>query len=269
MIPAEQIQQNWDRLIQVIEHYIKDDRKDELISLYNDHKERIMMAPASAKNWHHSAFPGGYVDHVLRVIKGALKLQNLWTEMGTVDDSYTEEELVFAALNHDLGKIGYDQDNAEYYVPNDSDWHIKNLGQVYKYNTNIPSMKVPDRSLFLLQSRGIKVTENEFLAIKLHDGIYDEANKFYFMAGQKETRLRTHLPLLLHHADHMASQIEFEMWVGNNPFNDIQRAKTKPVNASKADKTTRKAKAIKVENNPRLTTATLGVIDSFFNDDDE
>ncbi len=269
MIPAEQIQQNWDRLIQVIEHYITSDRKDELISLYNDHQERIMMAPASAKNWHHSAFPGGYVDHVLRVVKGALKLHNLWTEMGSVDNSYTEEELVFAAINHDLGKIGYDQDNSEYYVPNDSDWHIKNLGQVYKYNTNIPSMKVPDRSLFLLQSRGIKVTENEFLAIKLHDGIYDEANKFYFMGGQKETRLRSHLPILLHHADHMASQIEFELWVEKNPFNDVQKAKTKPSNASKADKTIRKAKAIKPENNPRLTSATLGVIDSFFNDDEK
>jgi hypothetical protein len=67
----------------------------------------------------------------------------------------------------------------------------------------------------------------------------------------------------------MASQIEFELWVENNPFNDIQKAKTKPANASKADKTLRKAKAIRPENNPRLTSATLGVIDSFFNDDDE
>ena len=89
MIPAEQIQQNWNRLIQVIEHYITGDRKDELISLYNDHQERIMIAPASSKNWHHSAFPGGYVDHVLRVMKGALKLHNLWNEMGSADDSYT------------------------------------------------------------------------------------------------------------------------------------------------------------------------------------
>ena len=35
---------------------------------------------------------------------------------------------------------------------------------------------------------------------------------FTFMSGQKETRLRTHLPLLMHQADHMAAQIEFELW---------------------------------------------------------
>lgn len=267
MITAEQIQQNWDRLIQVIDTFIGDERKGELKKLYLDHQERIMMAPASAKNWHHSAFVGGYVDHVLRVTKCALKLKKLWEEMGTIDDSYTEEELVFAALNHDLGKIGYDAPGSEYYTPNDSDWHVKNLGQVYKYNTAISAMKVPDRSLFILQGRGIRVSENEFLAIKLHDGIYDEANKFYYMAGQKETRLRTHLPLLLHHADHMASQIEFEMWEKDNPVNG--QTTTKPKNASKADKTLRKAKQADVGNNPKLAENTISVISSFFDNDDE
>jgi len=86
MITAEQIQQNWDRLIQVIDTFIGDERKEELKKLYLDHQERIMMAPASAKNWHHSAFAGGYVDHVLRVTKCALKLKKLWEEMGTIDD---------------------------------------------------------------------------------------------------------------------------------------------------------------------------------------
>jgi len=80
------------------------------------------------------------------------------------------------------------------------------------------------------------------------------------MSGQKETRLRTHLPLLMHQADHMAAQIEFELW--NNQANPS----SKPANATKGDKTLRAAKKIKVENNPKLASATLDVIDSFFKD---
>ena len=124
-------------------------------------------------------------------------------------------------------------------------------------------MKVPERSLFILQEIGCKVTQNEFITIKIHDGLYDDSNKFYFMSGQKETRLRTHLPLLMHQADHMAAQIEFEQW--NNNTNSVPSVK--PKNASKADKIQRKSKAVNEANNPNLSAATLGVIDSFFNED--
>jgi hypothetical protein len=79
----------------------------------------------------------------------------------------------------------------------------------------------------------------------------------------KETRLRTHLPLLMHQADHMAAQIEFELW--NNATDSIPKS-SKPANASKGDKTLRAAKKINTENNPNLSKATLGVIDSFFKD---
>jgi len=41
----------------------------------------------------------------------------------------------------------------------------------------------------------------------------------------------------------------------------------KPKNASKADKIQRKSKAVNEANNPNLSAATLGVIDSFFNED--
>ena len=42
--------------------------------------------------------------------------------------------------------------------------------------------------------------------------------------------------------------------------------KSKPANASKADKTIRKAKAINVENNPNFNEKTKSIIDSFFTD---
>ena len=219
---AEELQANYDKFLSYIDKYIDGDRAKKLIHMYKEHAERIMLMPASSIDHHHNTFPGGYVDHVMRVIDCALKLKDLWASMGS-HINYTEEEVVFAALNHDLGKIGTEE--AEQYIPNDSEWHRKNLGKIYKYNPENPFMTVPDRSLFLLQQRGIPVTFNEYLAIKIHDGLYDDSNKPYFISNAKESKLRSNLPILLHHADHMASRIEYEMWERNAGSSKTSKAK--------------------------------------------
>ena len=206
---AEQLEENYRKFLTYIDKYITGERQDKLKHLYLDHAERIMLMPAASVDHHHNAFPGGYVDHVMRVMDCALMIKNLWASSGA-EINYTEEELIFAALNHDLGKFGTEE--AEQYLPNDSEWHRKNQGKIYKFNDVNPFMLVPDRSLFILQQRGIVVSLNEYLGIKLHDGLYEEANKAYYMSHSAAAKLRTNLPIVLHHADHMASRIEFEMW---------------------------------------------------------
>jgi len=75
-------------------------------------------------------------------------------------------------------------------------------------------MSVPDRGLYLLTSYGISYTKNEMLAIKLHDGLYDDANKPYLMSWMPETKPRTSLIYIVHQADLMAARIEFEReWI--------------------------------------------------------
>jgi hypothetical protein len=166
------------------------------------------MMPAAHKKEYHNAFPGGYIDHVLRVIDCSLKLHNVWEEMGTDVSTYTKEELVFSALNHDLGKMGDDQHEA--YIPQTDQWRKDKLGEDYMFNTKLAFASVPDRSLFLLMSHGIQYSFNEMVAIQTHDGLYDEGNKKYLMTYMPEQKPRTALPLILHQADMMAARIEFE-----------------------------------------------------------
>ena len=47
-LTAEQIQTNWTKLIDTIEGFIGDDRKENLLKMYDDFKDRMMFAPASA-----------------------------------------------------------------------------------------------------------------------------------------------------------------------------------------------------------------------------
>jgi len=236
-LTAEQIQDNWNEFLSIIDTHISEPRCSELKAFYEQYAERIMLMPASHKKEYHNAFPGGYVDHVLRVVKSALKLNKVWVEMGVDTSTYTVEELVFAALNHDLGKMGDEQN--ESYIPQTDQWRKEKLGEDYKFNDRLEFMSVPDRGLHLLMSHGITFSRNEMLAIKLHDGLYDDANKPYLMSWSPETKPRTALVFIVHQADLIAARIEFEqVWMPkfkgevtqNNSLNfTIEKNKKSPI----------------------------------------
>ncbi len=232
-LTAEQIVENWERLLEVIKTEFTGERQTKLLSMYTDLEDRMSTQPASSIDHYHNAFDGGYVDHVLRVIDCAHAVYDLWTRMGADMSGYTKEELIFTALNHDIGKMGFPGEGNETYIPNDSEWHRKNMGRMYKVNPNNQFTLVNDLSIWLLQHYGISITWNEMLGIKLTDGLYDEHNKPYFMSRTADSKLKTNLGFVMHQADCMAARIEFERWNNNKPIttSPVQR-KTKIITNS-------------------------------------
>jgi hypothetical protein len=205
-LSAEQIQENLEKFYSTIDKYISGDRKDQLLDMYKDLEENLVIAPASTKKDYHNAFYGGFVDHTLRVVEYAIIFDKVWDKFGQKKD-YSLENLVFSAINHDLGKLGYK--DAPHYVPNDSDWHVKQ-GFYFKYNPQLTHMRIADRSLYMLQKYGIFVEENEYLAVKLHDGMYEEGNVPYYKASNPEFSIKTNLVHVLHQADFTASKLEYQ-----------------------------------------------------------
>jgi hypothetical protein len=256
-LTPEQIQSNWEHFLNYIETYITGERKEALLQFYHKFEDRIALMPASHKKEYHNAFPGGYVEHVNRVVECALKLNEVWKQMGVNDSTYTIEELVFSALNHDLGKMGDDEN--ESYIPQTDQWRKDKLGEDYMFNNKLPFSSVPDRGLFLLQSHGISYTFNEMVAIQTHDGLYDEANKKYLMGYSPEQKPRTSLLYIVHQADLMAARIEFERdWLPKfNQSTPTVNKKTSPSN--KAERKQKTLAALGTKN-----TKINNVIDNFF-----
>ena len=154
-LSAEKIQSNWVEFNTNIEQHITGDRKQKLLDFYKKYEERISLMPASHKKEYHSAFPGGYVDHVNRVVKAALSMSAVWDGFGADMSTFTQEELVFSAINHDLGKMG--DSEHESYIPQTDKWRRDKLGEEYMHNKAIAFSAVPDRGLFLLQFRHMMV----------------------------------------------------------------------------------------------------------------
>lgn len=211
MLQAEKILSNFEKHQRIVKTYITD-RQEQVLSMIEQLGETYVMAPASSKSWYHSAFPGGYIDHVNRVVEYAVKQMRLYKEMGGEVD-FTEEELIFAALFHDLGKIG----NGEKpnYIPQTDKWRQDKLSEMYTYNPELDFMLIPDRSLFILQKFGIKVNQKEWLGIRLHDGVFDKANEAYFFSNVESSRQKTSIISILHSADFLASKVEYDIWKKN------------------------------------------------------
>ena len=212
-LTTKQIQNNWKKLIQLIDDTFVDtednERHTKLREMYDYFEDRMVIAPASGREHYHNAFVGGYVEHVLHVIDCAIKLKKVWEECNA-NINFTDEELIFAAMHHDLGKVG-DMEN-DYYIPNESDWHRKNQGKIFTHNPKLQYMTVTDRAIFLLNQFGITMTEKEYIGLRLTDGLYEEANKSYYISYDPDWSLKSNIAYILHQADSMATHIEYDMW---------------------------------------------------------
>jgi hypothetical protein len=208
-LSIEQIEHNWKKLRDIISNTFDGERLVNLNKMYDHFEDRMCMAPASGKEHFHYAHVGGYVEHVLHIIDYSQQLKGVWETNGATIN-FTDEELIFAAMHHDLGKVG-DLEH-DYYVPNESEWHRKNQGAIYTHNKELQHMTVTDRAIFLLGHFKVPMSECEYIGLRLTDGMYEEANKSYYISYQPERQLRSNIAYILHQADMMATHIEYDEW---------------------------------------------------------
>ena len=208
-LKLSEIQKNWDRLRNLINNTFEGERLEKLNKMYDYFEDRMCVAPASGTEHFHNAHVGGYVEHVLHVVDLALKFTNVWEADGATID-FTVEEIIFAALHHDLGKIGDLEE--DYYIPQESEWHRKNRGEIFTHNPKLNYMTVTDRAIFLLNHFGLEMSEKEYIGLRLTDGLYEEANKKYYITYTPGNTLKTNIAYILHQADMAASHIEYDEW---------------------------------------------------------
>ena len=203
----QELEANYNRFIEILKKYFTGERLEKLLFMYSPDELglNLTVSPASGNKGFHNAYDGGYIDHIFNVCKNALKVKELFIQLGGKPD-FTDEELIFCALHHDLGKLG--TKGKPFYIPNPSEWHIKNQGKVFTSNDELDFMTHTDRTMFTLQHYGIQFTQKEMLGIMLADGLYNKANEKYFISYDENFQLKTELPYLLHWADHMSCRIE-------------------------------------------------------------
>jgi len=190
-LSPEDIERNYQKFCKHLENL--GERAEPALKLASDLADRLSICPASSKVNYHNCFVGGLVEHSLRVLSTAATLST------SLKVDVSKQSLIVCCLFHDLGKLG--DLTHDYYVPNTSNWHKENRGEIYMINPEIRFMSVPHRSLWLLQHYGVTLSHEEYLAILLHDGQYVDENRAYRL---KEPALSD----IVHMADYIAGKKE-------------------------------------------------------------
>jgi len=203
--------QSYNAFIALLKKVFKGDRLEKLLYMYSESQlgQELAIAPASGKLHFHNAYIGGYVDHVMNVAKNAFKMKKLFEDGGGFVD-FTDEELFFAALHHDLGKLG--DGVSPNYLPQTDEWAQRKKNEYFIHNPELHYLDVTHRAVWLLNKYGISYTEKEMLGIFLADGLYNKANEKYFIVYNEDFRLKTELPYIIHWADHMSCRQENSQW---------------------------------------------------------
>ena len=221
-LKVEDLQKRMDYIRENVKEHNSKERAEKLNKMYDHFEERMMLAPASGTDYFHNAWPGGYIDHVMNITEAGKRMFNLYLDYG-FKLSYGIDEVVFCTMHHDLGKLGSLEE--DYYRPNPSEWHRINQGKMYEVNPNLHNMTVTDRAVYTLSQFGVTYSEEEYLGLRLADGMYEEGNKYYLMGFGESKKLKSNLPQLVHQADMIATRFETERYMfsedANIPYKDI------------------------------------------------
>lgn len=172
IIPDEAfIKKNYEKTISLIETTVVSDRKQKILDLFSFFDTRYAVAPASQNRSYYSAFQGGLAYHNLNILQWVGRFASLMAK-----DEFSNETLLVVSLLHSIGVLG--TLDKEYFLPQTNKWK-KDQGALFEINEDISFVKIPHRSLFLLQRLEVKLTEDEYLAILLQDGQGDETNRHY------------------------------------------------------------------------------------------
>ena len=209
----KQLEENYNKFISAVKSLFTGERLEKLLHMYSMEElgPNLMLQPASGNIGYHNAYDGGYIDHIMNVVNNSIRMMKLYEDVGGKID-FTRDELLFAAFHHDLGKLG--KKGVLNYLPNKSEWHIKNQGKIYTNNPELPFMDLTDRTFLTLNDYGLTHTSNEWFGIRLTDGMYDEANIKYLKTFNPDNTLRSNIQYILHWADHMSTCMERDTQTG-------------------------------------------------------
>ncbi len=160
--------------------------------LDGDVGSQFMVAPASTRRHYHNAFPCGLVAHSLAVAQRTFEIANC-----VAPGRWPDHVLGFVGLFHDLGKAG--TAGRPHYIYAE-DWK-RSKGELYEIAKGV--MPAAEASLYILQQAGISLSEEEYGAIRLADGMGSRGNADWAFREPD-------LALVLHWADHWEMRLEKE-----------------------------------------------------------
>ena len=153
---AEQIEKNWELFCNLAENGTS--HKESITPLLDQLGERLAACPSSTKSE-----IGSLVDFNLKVVKACISINKKF------DLNLDKDSMVLCCLFRNIGLVG--DLESDLFLTEDK-WH-QDRGIFFKYNQELQFMKPFDRTLWLLNHFGVKLSQEESLAFLSGSGNND------------------------------------------------------------------------------------------------
>lgn len=159
----EEIQKNKESFQKLSERYnITNESLNEFLG------ESLFEAPASVQIDMYRCYPGGLVEHLINTIAFGLNINKALPEEFQVN----KEKVARVCGLYEIGKTFLFQEN-------DIKWEVEKRGKIYKYNNDLVSMHVGERSAYYCLINGKILPEDEYQAILNYEKNDDDKMSFY------------------------------------------------------------------------------------------
>lgn len=150
MISLEKIEKNKKKFLETNEQYKI--FSNELLEFLGEY---FFISPASPSTDLYGCYPGGLLDHVIKVCKYSLLLNDILPSNIKIQ----KEKLIKTVFLSQIGKVFLFKENP-------SEWHRLNQGKMYIYDTkqNV-ALRVGERSVYYATKYGVSLDEDEYQAI--------------------------------------------------------------------------------------------------------
>ena len=149
MLSIKQLESNKKKFLETNEKYII--FSPSLLSFLG---EDFFTCPASSKLDMYGCYPGGLLNHLIKVAKYSVKINDILPD----DLKLPVSSIIKVVFLSQIGKVFL-------FCPNQNEWEIKNLGKIYEFCPSDISMKVGERSIFYILQHGGQINETEYQAI--------------------------------------------------------------------------------------------------------
>jgi len=150
MISLDKLEKNKKKFLETNEQY-----KIFSIELEDFLGDDFYISPASPSTDLYGCYPGGLLDHLIKVCKYTLLLNDILPDKIKI----SKEKLIKTVFLSQIGKVFLFKENP-------SEWHRLNLGKLYVYQQDDKvALRVGERSVYYATKYGISLDEDEYQAI--------------------------------------------------------------------------------------------------------
>jgi hypothetical protein len=150
MISLDKLEKNKKKFLETNEQY-----KVFSIELGDFLGDNFYISPASPSTDLYGCYPGGLLDHLIKVCKYTLLLNDILPDKIRIP----KEKLIKTVFLSQIGKVFMFKENP-------SEWHRLNQGKHYVYaQDNKVALRVGERSVFYAVTHGVSLDEDEYQAI--------------------------------------------------------------------------------------------------------